>query len=328
LWKVLRQLQGIRREDGADRLRRRDTLMEHTRQMTKSVSGAGPSSVADVPIEDVYPLAHAVEDQSDRFEYADAPIDDIAAESTQDALARVRGELAHVTRLMTLDELTASIAHEVIQPLAAIVANGEACLRWLGREEHELGEARANVVAMISSALRSSDIIRRLRALSTNGDLQKLELNLNEVIKEVIPLIESDVLRHRVELRVNLAAELSSVLGDRVQLQQVVINLLVNGIQAMASVSGRPRELLIRSRPHDVNHVVVTVQDSGTGIDPNHIDRLFNAFFTTKVDGMGMGLCICRSIIEAHGGLIWASGNSGYGAAFHFALPTIRARAA
>jgi signal transduction histidine kinase len=301
--------------------------MTHIQHMAKSVVVASSSSVADVGIEDDYPLAHAREDQSDRFEYVDAPMDDIATLNTRDSLARARAELARVTRLMTFDELTASIAHEVIQPLAAIVANGETCLRWLDRDEPELEEARANVAAMIRSALRSSDIIRRLRALSTNGDLQRLELNLNEVVEEVILLIESDVLRHRVELRFNLAAELPSVLGDRVQLQRVVINLLINGIQAMASVGDRPRELLIRSRPHDVNHVLITVQDSGTGIDPDHIDRLFNAFFTTKVDGMGMGLSICRSIIEAHGGLIWASRNSGYGAAFHFALPTIRAKA-
>jgi signal transduction histidine kinase len=151
---------------------------------------------------------------------------------------------------------------------------------------------------------------------------------LNEIIEEVIPLIESDVLRNRVLLRPNLASELSLVLGDRVQLQQVIINLLVNGIQAMASVSDRPRELLIRSQQHDVNHVVVMAQDSGTGIGPEDMGRLFDMFFTTKADGRGVGLSICRSIIEAHGGLIWASGNSAHGAAFYFALPAMRASAA
>jgi C4-dicarboxylate-specific signal transduction histidine kinase len=239
----------------------------------------------------------------------------------------MQAELAHVTRLMTFDELTASIAHELIQPLAAIVANGEMCLRRLGRNEPELDKARANVAAMIRSALRSSEIIRRLRALSAKGDLQRLELNLNEVIEEVIPLIESDVLHNRVLLRLNLASELSLVLGDRVQLQQVINNLLVNGIQAVASVSDRPRELMIRSQQHDVNQVVVMVQDNGTGVDPVDMSRLFDTFFTTKFDGMGIGLSICRSIIEAHGGLIWASGNSGRGAAFYFALPAMRASA-
>jgi signal transduction histidine kinase len=284
--------------------------------MERSVRVAGCSLGAGAAIEDVYPLAHAAEDKSGGLEYVGMPMDVIATRRTQD------------TRLMTLDELTASIVHEVIQPLAAIAANGEACLRWLGRDEPQLDEARATVAAMIRSALRSSDVIRRLRALSTEGDVQRLELNLNEVIGEVISLIEPEMLRNRVLLRLDLASELSLVLGDRVQLQQVIINLLVNGIQALASVSDRPRELLIRSQQHDVNHLVVMVQDNGTGISPDDTDRLFNTFFTTKADGMGIGLSICRSIIEAHGGLIWTSGNSGHGAAFYFVLPTIRAKAA
>jgi C4-dicarboxylate-specific signal transduction histidine kinase len=302
-------------------------LMKQTAQMAKSEFVAGCSSVADVPVEDVYPLAYALEDQSDRLEYVDAPMD-VAAKGTQDALARMQAELARVTRLKTFDELTASIAHEVIQPLAAIVANAEMCLQWLDRDEPQLDKVRATVTAMIRSALRTSDIIRRLRALSTKGDLQRRELNLNEVIEEVIPLIESDVLRNRVLLRLNLASELSLVLGDRVQLQQVIINLLVNGIQAMASVGDRPRELLIRSQQHDANQVVVMVQDNGTGVDPADMGRLFDACFTTKADGMGIGLSICRSIIEAHGGLIWVSGNSGRGVAFYFALPAMRPSAA
>jgi C4-dicarboxylate-specific signal transduction histidine kinase len=296
--------------------------------MAKSVLVSGSSLVADVAIEDVYSLAHAAENQSDGLEFVDEPMDVIANKGNRDAPARMQAEIEHVARLMTFDELTASIAHEVIQPLAAIVANGEMCLRRLGRGEPEIDKARANVAAMIKSALRSSDIIRRLRALSTKGDLQRLELNLNEVIEEAIPVIESDVLRNRVLLKLNLASELSLVLGDRVQLQQVIINLLVNGIQAVASVSDRPREVLIRSQQHDANQVVVMVQDNGTGIDPEDMGRLFDSFFTTKADGMGIGLSICRSIIEVHGGLIWASGNSGRGAAFYFALPAIRTSAA
>jgi signal transduction histidine kinase len=302
--------------------------MNQSRQMTKSVLFAFRSSGADVAINAAYPLANAAADALVRLEYVGTPMDVTATKGTQDALTRMQTEPAHVTRLMTLDELTASIAHELIQPLAAIVANGETCLRWLGRDEPQLDQARPMVATMIKSALRSSQIIRRLRALSIKGDVQRLDLNLNKVIEEVIPLIDSDVLGNRVLLRLDLASELPLVLGDRVQLEQVMINLLLNGIQAMASVRDRPRQLLIRSRPHDVNHVVITVQDSGKGIDPDHIDRLFNAFFTTKVDGMGIGLSICRSIIEAHGGLIWCSRNSGRGAAFYFALPAMRAGAA
>jgi C4-dicarboxylate-specific signal transduction histidine kinase len=222
---------------------------------------------------------------------------------------------------MTLDAWTASIAHQVVQPLAAIVCNGEACLRWLGRDEPELDEARTTVAAMIRSAMRSGEIIQRLRALSTEGDVQRLDLNLNDVIADTIALIEPEVIRNGVSLRLDLASELTSVPGDRVQLQQVIINLLVNGIEAVASVGDRPRELLIRSRQHDVNHVVVTVQDNGQGIDPDDIGRLFDTLFTTKAGGMGIGLCICRWIVEAHGGRIWASRNSGHGAAFYFVLP-------
>jgi C4-dicarboxylate-specific signal transduction histidine kinase len=299
--------------------------MNETGQMAKSVLVDDCSSGVSADIEDAYSVARTAQDESVGLEYAGAPMDVVATKRTQDALARMPAEPAHVTRLMTLDELTASIVHEVIQPLSAIVAQGDACLRWLGHDEPQLYEARASVAAMIRCALRSSDIIRRLRALSTKGDVQRLELNLNEVIEDVVPLVEPEVLRYRVLLRLNLAAELSLVLGDRVQLQQVIINLLVNGIQAMASVSHRPRELLIRSQQHDVNHVVVMVQDSGTGIGAGDLDRLFSTFFTTKVDGMGIGLSICRSIIEAHGGMIWASGDSQNGAAFNFLLPAIRA---
>jgi C4-dicarboxylate-specific signal transduction histidine kinase len=302
--------------------------MKHTRRMAKSGLVADFPSVADVAIQDVYQLTPAAEDQSCGREFVDAPMNVLASKSTQDAPGRMQTGPAHGTRLMTFDELTASIAHEVVQPLAAIVANGETCLRWLGRGEPELDEARANVVAMIRSAVRSSDIIRRLRALSAKGDVRRLVLNLNEVIEEAIAVIDSEVLRNRVLLRLNLASELSSVLGDRIQLQQVIINLLVNATQAMASVSDRPRELLIRSRQHDVNQAIVMVQDSGAGISPDNMGRLFDAFFTTKADGTGIGLSICRCIIEAHGGLIWASRNSGHGAAFYFTLPAIQAMAA
>jgi signal transduction histidine kinase len=286
--------------------------MKYTPQMAKSGLVAGCLSDPDATIEDLYPLARAV----------------ITTKITQSSLAPAQAELAYAPRPMTLDELTASIVHEVIQPLATIVMNGDACLRWLGRDEPRLEEARAAVAAMIRGALRSSDIVRRLRALSTKADVQRLELNLNEVIEEVVPLIEPEALCNRVLLRLNLASDLPLVLGDRVQLQQVIINLLANGIQAMASVSDRSRELLIRSKQYDVNHVGIIVQDNGTGIGPDDMDRLFNTFFTTKANGMGIGLSICRSIIEAHGGLISASSNTGQGATFYFALPAIRPMAA
>jgi two-component system sensor kinase FixL len=206
---------------------------------------------------------------------------------TQEALDRTQAELAHVSRVTTLGELTASIAHEVNQPLAGIVTNGAACLRWLGREPPELDQARRAVESMINDGKRASEVVSRLRALSKKTDPQRLRLDLNEVIDEVILLFQRELLNNRVALRLELASALPPVLGDRIQLQQVLMNLLINAIQAMAPVTGQPRELLIRSRRHDANQVVLEVVDSGIGITPENADRLFSAFFTTKPDGMG-----------------------------------------
>jgi two-component system, LuxR family, sensor kinase FixL len=211
---------------------------------------------------------------------------------TQEALDRTQAELAHVSRVTALGELTASIAHEVNQPLAGIVTNGAACLRWLGREPPELDQARRAVESMINDGKRASEVVSRLRALSKKTDPQRLRLDLNEVIDEVILLFQRELLNNRVALRLELASALPPVLGDRIQLQQVLMNLLINAIQAMAPVTGQPRELLIRSRRHDANQVVLEVVDSGIGITPENADRLFSAFFTTKPDGMGnVALC-------------------------------------
>jgi len=239
----------------------------------------------------------------------------------QEALYRAQVELAHVARVVTLGELTASIAHEVKQPLAGIVTNGSACLRWLARVPPELDEARCSVESMIDDAMRASEVVLGLRALSKKTDPMRVLLDLTEVVEEIVPLVRRELLDNRVTLRLELARALPPVLGDRVQLKQVIMNLLINSIQAMAPVEDRPRELLIRSQCHGTDRMLVEVQDSGIGIDENSMQRLFNAFFTTKPDGMGMGLSICRSIIESHGGRIWASRNNGPGAAFHFTLP-------
>jgi C4-dicarboxylate-specific signal transduction histidine kinase len=238
-----------------------------------------------------------------------------------EALQQAQAELAHVTRVTTLGEMAASIAHEVNQPLAAIVTNGEICLRLLGRDVPDLDELRAAVHGMISDGRRASEVIRRLRALAKKTDITpRVWLNLNDVVDEVIPLVQREVLNYRITLRFDLAPALPPVLGDRVQLQQVIINLLINGVQAMASVDDRPRELLISSQRHETDQVLVAVRDSGIGIDPEIANRLFDAFFTTKPKGMGMGLSICRSIIEAHGGEMWASPNDGPGATFLFTV--------
>ena len=239
----------------------------------------------------------------------------------QQALQRAQAELAHLNRVMTLGELTASIAHEVNQPLAGVVTNGAACLRWLDREPPDLGEARGAVESVISDGMRASEVIERVRALSKKADPKMLPLNINDVIDDAIRLLRREVLDHLVSLRIELASTLPGVMGDRVQLQQVIINLVMNGIEAMAGIADRPRELVIRSRRHETEQVQIEVQDAGGGIDPENVDRLFDAFFTTKPNGMGMGLSVCRSIIQSHGGRIWASRNVGAGAAFHFTLP-------
>ena len=244
----------------------------------------------------------------------------VRAVQSEQALHKAQMELAHITRVMTLGELAASIAHEVNQPLAAIVTNGEVCVRWLDREVPDLAEVRGAVVDVISNGRRASDIVRRLRALARKTETQKAALNINDAISEVIPLVRREMIEHRVALHLELAPTLPAVFGDRVQLQQVILNLIVNGMEAMAPVTDRRRKLVVRSQLDDSGKVLVAVEDSGIGIDPENATQLFNAFFTTKPSGMGMGLSICRSIIENHGGKLWASRNSGPGATFHFSL--------
>jgi PAS domain S-box-containing protein len=237
------------------------------------------------------------------------------------ALRDAQANLAHVMRVTTLGELTASIAHEVNQPLAGVVANAEACLRWLDRETPDLEEARQSVRWIMDDGNRASEVIRRVRALARKTSIERVALDLNEVVREVMALVQGELINHAVSLRLELAPALSTILGDRVQLQQVIINLVMNGIEAMQSITERPRELTIRSRQDEAGQVLVSVTDCGVGISAENANRLFNAFFTTKSSGMGMGLSICRSIVEAHGGRLSASGNDGPGATFQFALP-------
>jgi signal transduction histidine kinase len=223
----------------------------------------------------------------------------------------------------TLGELTASIAHEVSQPLGAMALNATAGLRFLDRENPDLGEVREALRAIIMDGNRGNDVIRRVRALAKKTDLQKMPLDINDVIEEVMLIFRQEALSHGVSLRQELASALPQVLGDRVQLQQVIMNLLMNGIQATSAVTGRRHELRIRTQKHGPDRILVAVEDSGTGIEPQNMDRLFSAFFTTKPNGLGIGLSICRSIVEQHGGDIWATRNSAEGSTFQF---TLRAR--
>ena len=240
----------------------------------------------------------------------------------EEALQTAPSQLAHVSRVMTLGELTASIAHEVNQPLAAVVTNAQACLRWLALETPRPDEARAAVERIVRDSNRASDVIQRIRALAKKTEPQMVALDINDVIREAISLEQREMLSQRVSLRTELASALPPVLGDRVQLQQVVINLVMNALEAMAPVTDRPRDMLIRSHQDDANEVLVAVRDSGMGIDAEDAERLFNAFFTTKPSGMGMGLSISRSIIAAHGGRLWVSPNAEHGATFQFTLPS------
>lgn len=240
---------------------------------------------------------------------------------TQEALQIARTELARVVRITTIGELTASIAHEVNQPLAAVVANADACVAWLSHQALNLAEARAAAERAIQGATRASEVIVRIRSLINKATPEKARVQINEAIEETLALAESQALRNDVSLLTELAPSLPTVLGDRIQLQQVILNLVMNGIEAMTGVTDRPRRLLIQSRMHDAGQICVSVQDCGIGVSPDVMDRLFEPFFTTRSKGMGMGLPISRSIIEAHGGRLWAESTPAQGAVFQFTLP-------
>jgi len=242
----------------------------------------------------------------------------------EESLRQAQAELAHLTRVMTLGELAASIAHEVTQPLAAIVTNGDACLRLLATEPPNLGESRNAVDSIIRDARRAVAVVARVRALLKKSDLERRPLDLGQVIRDVLALVQSEIARHRIELVTSLADDLPPVLGDRVQLQQVVLNLLTNAIEAMRDVTGRTRGLLISARRHDIGPdagVLVAVEDAGVGFERARVDQIFEALYTTKPDGLGMGLSISRTIILSNGGRLWGTSNGSYGATFQFVLP-------
>lgn len=246
----------------------------------------------------------------------------------EDALHHARSQLEHVTRISTLGELTTSIAHEVNQPLAAIVTNGEAGLRWLLRDEPNLKEVHGAVERMIGNGRRASDVISRLRALARKSNPSHTVLTLNDIVADVIPLVEREMLNNDVALRLDLQAPAPPVLGDRVQLAQVVINLVVNAIHAMSQIGGRRRVLSITSKTLSEDSssqmAVLEIEDTGTGIDPKIASNLFTAFHTTKADGMGVGLSISRTIVESHSGSISATSGDRWGAVFTIRLPVLQ----
>ena len=273
-------------------------------------------------IKHIRALAHAVTDSSGGIEFVGAVTDVTDAKQAEAALNDAQADLAHATRVITLGELTSSIAHEVNQPLAAIMSNGEACLRWLDRGEAGLEHARRSVEWIVKDVSRAADVIGRVRALARKTDSDRALLDINEVVHEARVLMGRELSSKQILLRIELAGDPLIVRADRVQLQQVVINLVMNGIEAMQPVMDRPRELLIRSqRSFDAEQAILIMADCGVGFSDDNAERLFNAFFTTKSSGLGLGLSICRSIVEAHGGKLSASRNTGPGATFQFTLP-------
>jgi PAS domain S-box-containing protein len=246
-------------------------------------------------------------------------LDLTARKRAEESLREAQAELVHVTRVATLGELTASIAHEVNQPLAAVVNSASACVRWLAA--HNLEKARQSAMRVVTDGHRAAEIIRHIRNLAKKAPLQKDWLDLNATIRDAIALVWSEVQRNGVALETQLAGDVPLILADRIQVQQVLLNLVMNAIEAMNGVGEGPRELWVSSQPVAATEVLIAVRNSGPGLDPQSLDRLFDAFYTTKPHGLGMGLAISRSIIEAHGGRLWATAHVPHGAVFRFTLP-------
>jgi PAS domain S-box-containing protein len=247
--------------------------------------------------------------------------DRLQAEEQRARLRQLEADVAHMDRVSMMGELAASIAHEVNQPLSGVVVNANACLRWLAGASPNLDEAREAVRRIVRDGKRAGDVIARIRALATKTATAKERLDMNETIREIIALAGDELRKNRVAVRTELAPDLLPVLGDRVQLQQVVLNLVMNGVEAMRGVEERPRELIVRTQNDDAGQVRVTVRDSGIGLDPQSLERMFEAFYTTKHGGMGLGLSISRSIIQNHGGKLWAVANEGPGISVQFTIP-------
>ena len=281
----------------------------------------------DGQIKYLHVRAHRVNYALGQEEIVGALMDITESRKSQAALDAAQTALAHASRVATLGEISASIAHEVNQPLAAIVANGQACLRFLCRETPDLNYVRSTIEWIIKDGNRAAEVIRRVRGLMKKENSQKTLLDVNDLVSEVAALLQRELSARRVALRLEFASAVPPIVGDRVQLQQVIINLVVNGMDAMQAVTDRPHVLLLRSYENDANQTVVVVKDNGVGVPAETADRLFDAFFSTKPSGLGIGLSICRSIIRDHGGQLWTTNNTGEpGATFQFALPSHRER--
>jgi C4-dicarboxylate-specific signal transduction histidine kinase len=270
-------------------------------------------------------LEARVRDRTEQLARANAELrkEILERQHAQEALQTTQSELAHVTRVTSMGELMASIAHEVNQPLSAIVTNGSAAQRWLAAETPNLEEARTSITRIIRQGNRASELIKEIRAFVRKSPPRKSRVEINDLIRETLALVNRESLRNHVALQTDFGTDLPALTADRVQLQQVLLNLMMNGIEAMSTVENRSRELSITSEAQqNPAGVLVAVRDSGSGISPQNLQRLFETFFTTKTEGMGMGLAIGRSIVEAHGGRLWADANPDHGATFRFTIPT------
>jgi PAS domain S-box-containing protein len=276
-------------------------------------------------IRDIHTFGHPVLSPSgDIREFVGTAIDDTERKRAEESLRKTEADLARVARATTLGELTASIAHEVNQPIAAVVTNANACLRWLKGETPNLDKAREAAERIIRDGNRASDVITRIRALLKGGESEHKRIEINDVIREVDALAQGAVSLHRASLQVDLAPDLPPVWGDPVQLQQVLLNLVANALDAMETISDRPRIVNVRSDRNETETIRVAVKDSGIGLALQQVEKLFEAFHTTKPEGLGMGLAISRSIVERHGGHLWAESNQGEpGATFQFTLPIL-----
>src|ERR1700686_4940805 len=313
--------QRVQRIHPEDRAKWRETIDRAIREKSDYEVGFRvllPSGV----VKHVHTVGHPVLNTSgDLLQFVGSSTDITQRKQAEEALREAQADLARISRVTRMGELTASLAHEVNQPIAAAVTDASTCLRWLTRAEPDLAEAREAASRVVRDAAGATEIIGRIRSLFKKGVSQRELLDVNEIIRGMVDLLRSEATRYSILMRTELSEELPQIMGDRVQLQQVLMNLMINGIEAMKDVD-RTRELAVKSQTVEDEQLMVSVSDTGVGLPPQQADQIFNPFFTTKDDGTGMGLRISRSIVESHGGRLWAADNAPRGATFHLTLPS------